>query len=280
MRKAMAAILAFLPFLPLACGNDGGLPPQPTSTPSAVPTPGPPSSGPLVFSDEFDYEGPPDSAKWDYEKGAVRNNEAQSYTSRLENARVGNGILLIEGRREAWGGKDYTSASVITKRKAAFLYGRIEVRAKLPTGRGTWPAIWLLGTNIDSVGWPTCGEIDVMENVGFEPLRIYGTVHTRDYNHTKNTGKGSSVVIAPPWEDFHVYSIDWVEDRVDFFVDGAKYFSFANEGRGVGTWPYDHEHYLLLNLALGGSWGGQQGIDDSLFPHRFEIDYVRVYGRK
>ena len=139
MRKTLTSALILLPLLALACGGDGGVAPEPTTAPSAAPTPGPASYGPLVFSDEFDYQGPPDPAKWDYEIGAIRNNEAQSYTQRLENARVGNGVLLIEGRKEAWSGKDYTSASVITKRKVAFLYGRIEVRAKLPTGKGTWP---------------------------------------------------------------------------------------------------------------------------------------------
>jgi beta-glucanase (GH16 family) len=161
-----------------------------------------------------------------------------------------------------------------------FLYGRVEVRAKLPAGNGTWPAIWMLGTSIGQVGWPTCGEIDVMENVGFEPTRIHGTVHTAAYNHVAGTAKGASVTVASPWEDFHVYAAEWYADRIDVFVDGQKYFTFRNEGTGSRTWPFDKPHYVLLNLAIGGSWGGQKGIDDSRFPHRYLVDYARVYQQR
>ncbi len=121
----------------------------------------------------------------------------------------------------------------------------------------------MLGTNIDQAGWPTCGEIDVMENVGFDPLRIHASVHTAAYNHTIGTQKTASVTIANPGEDFHVYAMEWYPDRIDVFVDGQKYFSFRNEGTGSRTWPFDKPQYLLINLAIGGSWGGQQGIDDT-----------------
>src|SRR5262249_413360 len=157
--------------------------------------------------------------KWNYEIGYVRNNEAQFYTSDPQNVRVEDGALIIEARRERRSGYAYTSASVNTRGRMNFLYGRFEVRAKLPSARGTWPAIWLLGPNIDEVGWPQCGEIDIMEHLGHEPGRIYGTVHTPAYNHVLHTEKGSSIHVPAPWLDFHVYALEWSEDRIDFFVD-------------------------------------------------------------
>ena len=247
----------------------------------------------LVWSDEFDKPGQPDPAKWGYEEGFIRNNERQYYTrDRRENARVENGMLIIEARKEHFkipagdsGGKrsngreyaEYTSASLTTLNKASWTYGRIEVRAKLPTGRGTWPAIWTLGTNQRQVGWPACGEIDIMENVGFDPDLIHGNIHTKSYNHVQHTNKGSKITIAKPYQDFHVYAVEWRPDRIDFFVDKSKYFTFTNEGKGDAAWPYDKPQYLILNIAIGGAWGGQKGIDDSIFPQRMYIDYVRVY---
>lgn len=232
----------------------------------------------LVWSDEFDKDGLPDPSKWGYEEGFLRNIEAQYYTvARKENARVEDGHLVIEARKEPFGGGEYTSASVTTRGKASWRYGRIEVRAKLPTGVGTWPAIWMLGTNIREVGWPKCGEIDIMENVGFNPDQIHANIHTEAFNHVKGTGKGSSITIEKPYEDFHVYKVEWYPDRMDFFVDDQKYFTYENSGNGNAEWPFDKEHYLILNLAIGGAWGGQQGIDDSIFPQQYLIDYVRVY---
>jgi beta-glucanase (GH16 family) len=252
----------------------------------------------LVWSDDFDKPGLPDSAKWNYEEGFVRNNEAQYYTrARSENARVENGMLVIEARKErlrnaaydpAAQGKgagrrsrefaDYTSASLTTRGKASWTYGRIEVRAKLPPGRGTWPAIWTLGTN-NSKGWPACGEIDIMEFVGFDPGIIHANIHTRKYNHLQKTGKGSQIAIPDACDTFHIYALEWDADHLDFFVDGRKYFTYANEGSGVEAWPYDQDQYLILNLAIGGAWGGAKGVDDACFPQRYYIDYVRVYQR-
>jgi beta-glucanase (GH16 family) len=250
----------------------------------------------LVFSDEFNYAGLPDPNKWDYETGFIRNNESQYYTkSRLENARVEDGTLVITAIKEKYPNPaydpnsqnrpgritreyaDYTSASLITSGKESFLYGRVEVRAKLPTGRGTWPAIWMLGTNIRQVGWPTCGEIDIMENVGFDPNKIHGNIHTQSYNHTRKTNKGATVEIDKPYEKFNVYAIEWFDDHIDFFIDDNKYFTFKNEGTGNAVWPYDKEQYLILNFAIGGDWGGQKGIDEIIFPQKYYIDYVRVY---
>lgn len=270
-----AACLLVLVFLAAACG--GGDPASP-ATPSPTPTPVPgPSGWTLVFSDEFDAPGALDPAKWGYEIGYIRNDEKQYYTSRSENVRAEGGNLVIEARKEPYQGYGYTSASINTRGRFELTYGRVEVRAKLPTGNGTWPAIWMLGTNIGQIGWPACGEIDIMENVGFEPNLIHGTVHTAAYNHVQGTAKGASVTVAGPWEDFHVYAMEWHPDRIDVFVDGQKYFTFRNEGTGSRTWPFDKPQYLLLNLAIGGSWGGQKGIDDSRFPHRYLVDYVRVY---
>ena len=229
-----------------------------------------------VWQDEFDRDGLPDRSRWDYEVGFIRNNERQYYTrDRLENARVENGVLVIEARRERFQGADYTSASLTSR--ASWTYGRIEVRAKLPRGRGTWPAIWTLGTNIREVGWPQCGELDIMEHVGFDAGRIHANIHTRAYNHVQGTGKGNSIVVSSPDTEFHVYSAAWTPERVEFFVDGQRYFTFAKEPGGDNVWPFDKPQYLILNLAIGGSWGGQRGIDDAAFPTRYEIDYVRVY---
>ena len=156
----------------------------------------------------------------------------------------------------------------------------VNVRAKLPTGRGTWPAIWTLGTNIREVGWPTCGEIDIMENVGFNPDTIHANIHTKKYNHVRKTAKGSTIKVSKPYEKFHIYAIEWSEDRIDFFVDKNKYFTFENEKSGQDAWPYDKPQYLILNTAIGGTWGGQKGIDDSIFPQKYYIDYVRVYQKQ
>jgi len=232
----------------------------------------------LVWSDEFDYRGLPDLERWGYEVGYIRNNELQYYTEgREENARVADGTLIITSRKEAYEGFEYTSASLHTKETATWTYGRIEVRAKLPTGTGMWPAIWMLGANIDEVNWPACGEIDIMENVGFSPDRIHGNVHTEAYNHVLGTNKGASVHINDPFEDFRVYAVEWFEDHIDFFVDDDLYFTFENEETGSAAWPFDAPHYLIINAAVGGSWGGQYGVKDDIFPQEYLIDYVRVY---
>ena len=164
-----------------------------------------------------------------------------------------------------------------TQGKAAWTHGRIEVRAKLPAARGTWPAIWTLGTNIHEAGWPACGEIDIMEFVGYEPGVIHANIHTKKYNHVVKTGKGDQISIPDASEAFHVYAVEWDAEKMDFFVDAHKYFTYRNEGSGTAAWPYDKEQYLILNLAIGGDWGGQKGIDDSRFPQQYVIDYVRVY---
>ena len=234
------------------------------------------SPGTLVWQDEFNTRGLPDAGRWDHEVGLIRNNERQYYTrDRPKNARVENGMLVIEAHREPYQSADYTSASLTSH--SSWTYGRIEVRARLPKGRGTWPAIWMLGANIRDVGWPACGEIDIMEHVGFDPGRIHANIHTRAYNHVQGTNKGNSRLISGSDEGFHVYSAVWTPQQIDVFVDDQRYFTFAKEPGGDAVWPFDKPHYLILNLAVGGSWGGQKGIDDAAFPTRFVIDYVRVY---
>lgn len=234
----------------------------------------------VVWSDEFDGTGLPDPTKWGYEQGMIRNGEAQTYTvARLDNARVEGGLLVIEARREARDGAEYTSASLHTKGRAEWTHARVEVRARLPRGRGLWPAIWMLGANWHEAGWPACGEIDVMEFVGFEPDVVHHNVHTADHNHMLGNGRGTRVPMADASDVFHVYAVEWDARRMSFSIDGARTFAVDNDGSGVGTWPFDAPFFLLLNVAVGGSWGGQKGIDAAVFPQRMEIDWVRVFTR-
>jgi beta-glucanase (GH16 family) len=234
----------------------------------------------LVWQDEFHYTGLPDPHKWGYEVGFVRNHELQYYTDhKAKNARVQNGLLIIETRKESFKGAAYTSASLTTRDRKSFLYGRIEIRAKLPTGVGMWPAIFLLGSNYNSVGWPACGEIDIMENVGYEPESIYAGVQTNTFNWVLGKNQRASTSVCSPSKGFHVYAVEWHPDRIDFFVDDHKFFTFANDGNGWENWPFDKAHYLIINAAVGGNWGGKKGVDDSIFPQRYYIDYVRAYKR-
>jgi beta-glucanase (GH16 family) len=246
----------------------------------------------LVWSDEFDRDGAPDPANWTYEEGFVRNNEAQWYTGdRRENARVENGMLVIEGRKERFAnpahdpGKpvqwrnaafaEYTSASLTTQGRRSMLYGRIEVRARLPQGRGVWPAIWTLGDNRSQVGWPACGEIDIMEFVGHTPDKTHATLHwQRDGKHVSS---GQALTVERPWDAFHVWAVDWTETAMTFWFDDRQVqtFDVSRGNQPDGSNSFRKPHYLLINLALGGSWGRE--IDDSIFPQRYVIDYVRVY---
>lgn len=235
----------------------------------------------LVWSDEFAVDGAPDPANWDHEHGKVRNDEAQFYTrARSRNARVEDGMLVIEAHREDFEGSAFTSASLHTKGKASFTHARVEVRAKLPRGRGLWPAIWMLGDSWHEVGWPACGEIDVMEFVGHEPDVVHANVHTADFNHVRGNGRGLRIPLAGASDSFHVYAVEWDRERMAFSIDGTPTFTVANDGGGIGAWPFDAPFFLLLNVAVGGSWGGQQGIDETVFPQRMTVDWVRVWERR
>ena len=232
----------------------------------------------LVWSDEFDYEGLPDKSKWNYEEGFVRNKEPQYYTvERPENAYVTGGNLIITALKEDFKGGKYTSASINTRGKFEFQKGRVEVRAKLPSGSGVWPAIWTLGANRNKVSWPQSGEIDIMEYWGHNPNSIHANVHTGDYNHTKGTGRGGNIIFEEPWKDFHIFAVEWYDDRLDFFFDDTLYYSCPKKGEGPGEWPFDAPQYLLINLAL---ISRLSDIHDSIFPAKYLIDYVRIYSIK
>ncbi len=237
----------------------------------------------LVWSDEFEQPGPPDSTKWNYDVGGHGwgNNELQFYTKgRPENARVEGGKLIIEARKEPWDSSNYTSAKLISRGKQSWLYGKFEVSAKLPKGRGTWPAIWMMPEKDTHGGWPTSGEIDIMEHVGFNPGTVHGSVHTEAYNHIIGTQKSDTLAVPDAMDAFHAYAVEWSADSMFFFIDGKRYHTFANEHKTYKEWPYDHPFYLILNIAVGGNWGGQKGVDDSIWPQKMEVDYVRVYQRK
>lgn len=233
----------------------------------------------LIWSDEFNYSGLPDSTKWNYDVGGHGwgNNELQYYTSRRpENARVENGILTIEARKEDFEGKKYTSARLVTKGKGDWTYGRIDVRAKLPKGLGTWPAIWMLGSTTP-LKWPEDGEIDIMEHVGYDQGKIHASVHTKKYYHSIGTQKTAQIMVPDCSENFHVYSLQWDKETITMLMDNQPYFTFKNEHSGKEAWPFDGPFHLLLNVAVGGNWGGAKGVDENIWPQKMEIDYVKVY---
>ena len=241
----------------------------------------------LVWSDEFDYEGLPDSTKWGYDYGTGcelacgcgwGNNELQFYTkNRPKNARVSNGHLIIEAHRENWENKQYTSTRLHSKNKGEWQYGRVEIKAKLPQGRGVWAALWMLPSTTKYGIWPASGEIDIMEYVGFEANSVYATVHTKAYNGMIGTQKGGTTFDTAYGEQFHIYAVDWQENEMTFSIDGKPYFHFSNDQNGFEAWPFDHPFYLIMNIAVGGNWGGAKGIDEGIWPQKMEIDYVRVY---
>lgn len=242
----------------------------------------------LVWSDEFDYEGLPDTTKWSYDAGdgcpdlcGWGNNELQFYTEkRSKNARVEEGHLIIEAHREDYETRNYTSARLLTRGKDAWKYGRFEIKARLPSGKGTWPAIWMLPENWEYGGWPESGEIDIMEHVGHEPNRVYATVHTEAYNHIEGTQDTDTLHISDAEENFHEYAIEWAPQSISWFVDGEQYSSFQNENATHKEWPFDQPFHLILNIAVGGNWGGAQGVDDDIWPQQMMVDYVRVYQKK
>ena len=238
-----------------------------------------------TFADEFHSETI-DGAKWRFDtfRNPVGwfNNELQYYSeARPENARIEDGALVIEARREEltkerfadWGGQAYTSAKLVTREPYGF--GFYEIRAKLPCGRGAWPAIWLLPTGEK---WPDAGEIDIMEMVGWNPNVVHATLHSGAFNHAKGTQRGAQKRIATSCTAFHRYQLDWQPDAITIGVDDSAYMRVANDQPGgVAAWPFTRPYELILNLAVGGDWGGQKGIDDLAFPQRMTIDYVRYW---
>lgn len=243
----------------------------------------------LVWSDEFDAPGLPDPAKWQYDTFRNRdgwfNNEKQYYAAgREKNARVAGGRLIIEAHSEDlsqagfadWGKQQFTSARLITRGLGDWTYGFFEIRAKLPCGRGTWPAIWMLPSD-ENVKWPAGGEIDIMEHVGFDPGVIHHSIHTSAFNFSRGTQKTSSHQVPDACDAMHKYQLLWTADFLVFGVDDQPKLLFRKESDKQARWPFDQPQHLLLNIAVGGNWGGQKGIDPAAFPARMEVDYVRVY---
>lgn len=236
----------------------------------------------LVWSDEFDYSGLPDSTKWKYDtegnEASWGNNEAQYYTEANEkNAKVENGVLKIIAHREEFGGKEFTSARLVSK--VDWKYGRIEVNAKLPPATGTWSAIWMMPGNwtFNDGNWPDIGEIDIMEYVGHDPGVIHASAHSKDYQWQQQTQKTNIINIPDVSNEFHSYILEWTPELIKVFIDSIQYFEYENEGLGESKWPYDKPYHLIMNIAVGGAWGGLNGIDEKAFPQTMEVDYVRVY---
>ncbi|MDF1546612.1 MAG: family 16 glycosylhydrolase [Bacteroidales bacterium] len=234
----------------------------------------------LVWCDEFNYKGLPDSTKWSYQVGGHGwgNNELQYYTmADTQNVSVVNGCLFITARKQQLENKEYTSTRLISKNKGNWKYGKIEIRARLPKGRGLWPAIWMLPTDNKYGGWLASGEIDIMEHVGYLLDFLFQTVHTKSFNHMIGTQVSKGIKMSDVYNDFHIYSIDWQQDKIDFYIDNNRCLTFKNSHKSFGEWPFDQQFYLLMNIAVGGGWGGKKGIDNTIFPATMEIDYVRVF---
>jgi beta-glucanase (GH16 family) len=233
----------------------------------------------LIWSDEFNTDGAPSSAKWTYDNGNGQsgwgNNELEFYTDRSENVIQQNGNLVITAKKEPYQGFNYTSARLKTQGKFSFTYGKVEVRAKLPAGTGVWPAIWMLGDNINTVGWPACGEVDIMEYVGYQPNVVHSAIHTT--SSSGGTVNNHSYDLASAEEEYHVYSAVWSDKSIKFYVDDILHYTYTPSVYDDAHWPFYENQFLILNLAIGGNWGGTQGVDDSIFPQVFSIDYVRVY---
>ncbi|MFT4033866.1 MAG: glycoside hydrolase family 16 protein [Siphonobacter sp.] len=230
----------------------------------------------LVWSDEFNYTGLPDSTYWSYEEGALRSQSAYYQNARLENSKVDNGLLTITALNDSISTGPISSASVITKGKVDFKYGKLEVRAKMPSAKGTWPAIWTLGTNREVVGWPTCGEIDIVECLGNLPQYVFGSIHKANTEGTDNYITTPYLATTDLYTDFHTYAIVWSETELKFYFDDVNYVTYTSDQMPAAEWEaFQKTHYLLLNLAVGGTYSGT--IDYTAFPMTYQIDYVRYY---
>ncbi len=241
----------------------------------------------LVWSDEFNQPdgASPDPTKWTFDLGGNGwgNNELESYTSRTNNCRIENSRLVIEARAESYTGndgihRDYTSARLKTKGRSSWTYGRIEARIQIPRGQGIWPAFWMLGTNIDSVSWPNCGEIDLMENIGAEPSTVHGTIHGPGYSGGNGIGAAYTLPGSAKFADaFHVFTTEWQTNRIRWYVDGQLYFTVTPANLpGGASWVFSQPQFLLLNVAVGGYWPGNPD-GTTTFPQQMLVDYVRVY---
>jgi beta-glucanase (GH16 family) len=241
----------------------------------------------LAWADEFSNNGLPDSSKWIHETGGHGwgNNEKQFYTDRMpENSYVAGGMLHIAALKKNFQGSGYTSAKLISFQKFTLQYGKVEVMAKLPRGKGTWPAIWMLPESLQKKEeeWPLCGEIDIMEHVGKDPNVVHTSLHSNLYNHIKGTQITHFDTLQNVFDSFHKYGMEWTEKYIKFYIDDVLFFeSFKGQDGRVALnegWPFDKPYYLILNLAIGGNWGGE--IDDSIFPCEMLVDYVRIYKKR
>jgi beta-glucanase (GH16 family) len=267
-------LLAAVTLVLVACGQS-----QTTSSPAGNPWT-------LVWSDEFGGSNgsAPDSSKWNLETGGDGwgNHELEYYTSRLQNAQIQNGSLVITALKETYTGTDgvtrnYTSARMKTAGKFEQQYGRFEARIKIPYGQGMWPAFWMLGNDIGTVGWPTCGEIDIMENIGKEPAIVHGTIHGPGYSGGAGIGSSFSLASGRFADDYHLYAVEWEPNVIRFYVDSNLYATRTPAELPRGTkWVYDHPFFMILNLAVGGDWPGAPD-NATVFPQTMLVDYVRVY---
>lgn len=265
----MKLILLIITALLAACSNESSLPTAPPPEGSTKQL--------LVWSDEFDTEGTPDPAKWELVHGQLYWNNSLEYYTLSGNAHVSEGTLKITARHESSHGAEYTSALLSSRDLASWTYGRIEVRAKIPSGRGIHPAIWLkpqverFGDNFMS------GEIDIMEHYGFINDTIHAAVQTGAANFKLGNGPGGTLYVPDIESTFHTYALEWSKDSLLFYVDSSCYFTYHNSGKGVEEWPFDYPFFIYLNVAVGGDWAGSKGVDKDSFPQTMEIDYVRVY---
>jgi beta-glucanase (GH16 family) len=264
------ALVALCPTL--ACRADQQAPAGGTGIPQT------PGAWRLVWHDEFDGTAL-DTTKWVRETGGWGwgNGELEYYTNRVENARVANGYLVIEARREMFGNQAYTSARLKTQGFGAWQFGRIEARIQIPRGQGLWPAFWMLGDNIAQVGWPGCGEIDIMENIGKEPARVHGTVHGPGYSGANGVSSFYDLRAGAFADTFHVFAVEWQPGTIQWYVDSTLYHTVTS-GNVPGTWVFNHPFFILLNVAVGGYWPGSPD-STTVFPQTMRVDYVRVYQR-
>lgn len=263
-------VITLLTVFGAACGV---LSPAPKPTPIAIP-----EGWNLIWHDEFDGKAI-DTKNWTYDLGAGGwgNGEAEYYTARPENARLENGMLVIEARQEKYEDSYYTSARLKTQGLQSFQYGRMEGRLKVPGGKGFWPAFWMLGSNFNGSNWPDCGEIDIMEYIGKEPDLIFGTLHGPGYSGAMGFSQWNRQTYNIA-DDFHTYAIEWEPDQIRWYYDGVQYHTVSRTDIGNREWVFDQPFFFILNLAVGGQLPGPVGLD-TVFPAQFYVDYVRVYQR-
>jgi len=292
MSRRQAALLACVSLaIVAACGGAASLAPGTNTKPDTTTTTPPPAKPDTVFRDEFD--GPAgatyDHARWTADTGTGDNgwgnHELEFYTTDTSNVALdGQGHLVITARAEPQNTTDhcwygpcrYTSTRLKTQGLFSHLYGRVEARIKIPRGQGVWPAFWMLGADIDRVGWPQCGEVDIMENIGKEPAIVHGTVHGPGYSGANGIGRAFAIQAGNYADDFHVYAVEWRTGDIRWFVDGTEYFHLkASDIPANASWVFGHEFFIIMNFAVGGDWPGSPDTSTT-FPQQMIVDYVRV----